>query len=146
MINKDQLPGGPSTSWFTRFRVRVKLSQNDYFDCAHWGSSLHGICISGALASSPPRKAGAERAIHWARHIRRLFRLQVTAVGTFAVFFGALGSIFAALHWIASFSPVLLALPVILGVFLGVYAVSYVRDELKSRPAYIANNPHGWWP
>jgi hypothetical protein len=76
----------------------------------------------------------------------RLFRLQVTAVGTLAVFFGASGSIFAALYWIASFAPVLLTLPVILGGFFGVYSVTYVRKELKSRPAYISNNPHGWWP
>ena len=41
----------------------------------------------------------------------RLFRFQVTAVGTFALFFGALGSIFAALHWVAVFSPALLGAP-----------------------------------
>ncbi len=76
----------------------------------------------------------------------RLFRFQVTAVGTFALFFGALGSIFAALHWVAVFSPALLVLPVILGIFCGTYAVIYVRKELKSRPAYVSNNPHGWWP
>jgi hypothetical protein len=76
----------------------------------------------------------------------RLFRLQVTAVGTFAVFFGAFGAIFSALLWIAFFSPALLVLPVIFGISCGVYAVIYVRKEVKSRPAYASSNPHGWWP
>jgi membrane associated rhomboid family serine protease len=76
----------------------------------------------------------------------RLFRAQAAIVGTLAVFGGAWCVVFALLSRLALVSLALGWTAQVVGVCAGVYAAVYVRKEVRARPEYVSNNPHGWWP
>jgi hypothetical protein len=74
----------------------------------------------------------------------RIFRAQITFAGTFAVFAGTSGAVFALLSELTFNSLVLGWVAQLVALSSGVYAAVRVRKEVRARP--VPSNPHGLWP
>ena len=78
----------------------------------------------------------------------RIFRVQVTVVGSFAVFAGTCGALVVVFVNVipGSVSHATAWAAGLVAVAAGVIAISHVRKEVKLRQPYKGKTPYGCWP
>ncbi len=76
----------------------------------------------------------------------RIYKWQITIVGSFAVFFGSVGVVFYLLSWMETFSPLFMPVVILVAIVSGIYVSIHVRKEVRSRPKYVSDSPFGLWP